>query len=78
MLITDGVPTAPTRRDARNRRRLRSLTDASMDLALYPWIDVAPDGRAFVSGPDAAMRASIPSGTGDWDPEGSSRRLLDA
>ena len=72
MLITDGVS---FRADAPEVREtdgaFRSLTDASVDLELYPWIDVAPDGRAFVSGPDAAMRSLDPSGTGDWDPEGS-------
>jgi len=72
MLITDGVS---FRADAPEVREtdgaFRSLTNASVDLDLYPWIDVAPDGRAFVSGPDAAMRSLDPSGTGDWDPEGS-------
>ena len=37
-----------------------------MDLPLYPWIDVAPDGRAFDSGPDAAMRSLDSLGNGDW------------
>ena len=72
MLITDGVS---FRADAPEVREtdgaFRSLTDAAVDLELYPWIDVAPDGRAFVSGPDAAMRSLDPSGTGDWDLEGS-------
>jgi hypothetical protein len=45
---------------------LRSLTTASLSLPLYPWMDVAPSGRAFYSGPDQTMRALDPSGTGAW------------
>ncbi len=67
MLITDGVS---NRVDAPEVRQtdgtLRSLSDASRDLPLYPWIDVAPDGRAFLSGPSTTMRNLDPSGTGAW------------
>jgi hypothetical protein len=45
---------------------LRALTSASLSLPLYPWMDVAPSGRAFYSGPDQTMRALDPSGTGAW------------
>ena len=41
----------------RNDGTLRPLTTASLDLPLYPWIDVAPDGKAFYSGPDPTMRS---------------------
>ena len=33
---------------------------------MYPWIDVAPDGRAFYSGPDQTMRSLDTTGTGAW------------
>ena len=71
-LVPDGHAAAQ-RRDAdhggRSRRtggarrpvgRLRSLTTASRNLPLYPWLDVAPDGRAFYSGPeqDDAQRST--------------------
>src|SRR5207253_237015 len=45
---------------------LRELTGATLSLPLYPWLDVAPDGRAIYSGPDPALRALNPSGTGAW------------
>ena len=45
---------------------LRSLSTASLSLPLYPWLDVAPNGRAFLSGPDQTLRTLDPSGTGDW------------
>jgi hypothetical protein len=45
---------------------LRSLSTAPLSLPLYPWMDVAPNGRAFYSGPDQTLRALDPSGTGVW------------
>jgi hypothetical protein len=31
-----------------------------------PWMDVAPDGRVFYSGPDQTMRKLDPAGGGSW------------
>ena len=45
---------------------LRALNTASLNLPLYPWIDVAPDGRAFYSGPDQTMRSLDTAGGGSW------------
>ena len=45
---------------------LRTLSTASLSLPLYPWMDVAPDGRAFYSGPDQTLRALDTTGTGTW------------
>ena len=45
---------------------LRTLSTASLSLPLYPWMDVAPDGRTFYSGPDQTMRKLDTSGTGAW------------
>jgi hypothetical protein len=64
MLITEGGPDTPEVR-ARDGI-LRSLTGAVRNLPLYPWLDVAPDGRAFYSGPDQTMRTINPSGNGAW------------
>ena len=64
MLITEGGPNTPEVRQTNGT--LRSLTSASLGLPLYPWLDVAPDGRAFYSGPDQTMRSLNPSGTGSW------------
>jgi hypothetical protein len=64
MLITSGrVDTPEVRTLAGN---LRSLSTASLSLPLYPWMDVAPNGLAFYSGPDQLLRALNPSGTGSW------------
>ena len=64
MLITSGrVNTPEVRTTAGN---LRALTGASLSLPLYPWIDVAPNGRAFYSGPDQTLRALDTTGTGAW------------
>ena len=64
MLITSGrVDTPEVRTLAGN---LRSLSTASLSLPLYPWMDVAPNGLAFYSGPDPVLKALNPSGTGSW------------
>src|SRR3954451_11746882 len=64
MLITEGGPDVPEGRTTAGP--LRSLSTASLNLPLYPWIDVAPDGRAFYSGPDQTMRSLDTAGTGAW------------
>jgi hypothetical protein len=64
MLITEGGPDVPEVRTTAGP--LRSLSTASLNLPLYPWIDVAPDGRAFYSGPDQTMRSLDTAGTGAW------------
>jgi hypothetical protein len=64
MLITSGGPAIPEVRESDGT--LRRLSNASLSLPLYPWFDVAPDGRAFDSGPDHTMRSLNPSGTGAW------------
>jgi len=64
MLITEGGPDIPEVR--RTDGSLRSLSSASLNLPLYPWMDVAPDGSVFYSGPDPTMRKLDPAGTGSW------------
>lgn len=64
MLITSGGPPIPEVRQSDGT--LRQLSNASLSLPLYPWFDVAPDGRAFDSGPDQTMRSLDPSGAGAW------------
>ena len=68
MLITEGGPDLPEVRTATGS--IRPLSTASLNLPLYPWLDVAPDGRAFYSGPDQTMRAVSTSGTGAWQTYG--------
>ena len=64
MLITEGGPDVPEVRQTDGS--LRRLTSASLNLPLYPWLDVAPDGRVFYSGPDQTMRKLDPTGVGAW------------
>jgi hypothetical protein len=51
---------------------LRQLTGASLLLPLYPWIDVAPDGTAFYSGPGQTM-FKLDTTAGKWQTPGTQR-----
>jgi Domain of unknown function (DUF1929) len=67
MLITDGVDAGPDTPEVRKTDGgLRALNTASLDLPLYPWMDVAPNGRAFYSGPNQTMRSLNTAGGGSW------------
>jgi galactose oxidase-like protein/hemolysin type calcium-binding protein len=73
MLITEGGPDTPE--VLKTDGGLRALDTAALDLPLYPWLDVAPDGRAFYSGPDQTMRSLDTSGGGSWQTYGRRDRL---
>jgi fibronectin type 3 domain-containing protein len=60
MLISDTVPELRT-----TGGYLRSL-HVVQPLPLYPWMDAAPDGRTFVSGPEPTMRMLDTSNGGTW------------
>ena len=64
MLITEGGPDIPEVRGTNGT--LRQLSGAGRDLPNYPWLDVAPDGRAFFSGPEPAMYSLNATGAGAW------------
>jgi hypothetical protein len=64
MLITSGRVDIPEVRMTSGG--LRSLSTASLSLPLYPWMDVAPNGLAFYSGPDQTLRSLNTAGTGTW------------
>src|SRR5262245_25134508 len=64
MLITSGRVDTPEVRTLAGG--LRALSTASLSLPLYPWVDVAPSGRAFYSGPDQTLRVLDTTGTGAW------------
>ena len=53
--------------------RIRQLTGAPLIQDLYPWMDVAPDGSVFHSGPYAEMHKLDPSGQGSWSTVGPPR-----
>jgi Domain of unknown function (DUF1929) len=65
MLITGGRPALHEVRETDGD--LRALNGAMRGLPLYPWMDVAPDGRAFYSGPDQAMGSLNTAGGGSWE-----------
>lgn len=69
MLITSGRVDVPEVRTTSGG--LRSLSTAPLSQPLYPWTDVAPDGRAFVSGPDPTLRSLDTDGTGAWQSQGT-------
>jgi hypothetical protein len=50
---------------------LRKLSTATLSLPLYPWLDVAPNGRAFYSGPSTTMRSLSTDGSGAWASHGT-------
>jgi len=64
MLITSGRVDTPEVRTMAGG--LRALSTASLSLPLYPWMDVAPNGQAFYSGPDQTLRTLDTAGTGTW------------
>jgi hypothetical protein len=64
MLITSGRVDTPEVRMVSGG--LRSLSTASLSLPLYPWMDVAPNGLTFYSGPDQTLRSLNTAGTGTW------------
>jgi hypothetical protein len=68
-LITGGRPSTPEVRSTAGT--IRPLTGAVRDLPLYPWLDVAPDGRSFYSGPDDRLMTLSATGTGAWQSFGA-------
>jgi fibronectin type 3 domain-containing protein len=66
MLISDQVPELRMTNGG-----LRSLNEAVYnDIGLYPWLDAAPDGRTFMSGPTQTMRMLDTYGSGAWQSYG--------
>jgi len=51
----------------------RSLTGASLSLPLYPWLHLAPNGQAFLSGPGRNTKYLDTSGTGRWTSVGRTK-----
>lgn len=45
---------------------LRSLTNATLQLPLYPWLHVGSDGRVFYAGPNSPARWLDTTGNGTW------------
>lgn len=70
MLITDGKVNGGENDDRPELRTtsgtLRTLSDATVNLPLYPWMDAAPDGRVVYTGPSNQLRALDTRGEGSW------------
>jgi len=64
MLITSGNPDTPEVYTLSGN--LRGLSTATWSMPLYPWLQAAPDGRAFYFGPNDAMRYLNETGSGSW------------
>ena len=73
MLITEGGPDTPEVR--KTGGGLRSLTTASLNLPLYPWIDVAPTAAPSTRVPDQTMRSLDTAGRGSWQTFGQRDEL---
>lgn len=67
MLITAGTDVTPHRHEVyTTANTLRILSNATLALPDYPWIQAAPEGRAFFFGPSNTMRYLDTGGTGTW------------
>lgn len=64
MLITSGYP--DTHEVYSTSGTLRTLSTATWWMPLYPWLQAAPNGKAFYFGPNDVMRYLDPNGTGAW------------
>jgi galactose oxidase-like protein/glyoxal oxidase-like protein/fibronectin type III domain protein len=49
----------------------RLLSNATLGLFLYPYMHLAPNGKVFVSGPEATTRYLDTAGTGTWTTVGN-------
>jgi len=68
MTTANGVNPIPEVWQTNNGGGWRELNSASLSLALYPWMFVAPNGKVFLSGPNQVTRYLDTSGTGAWTP----------
>jgi len=66
MTTANGVNPIPEVWQTNNGGGWRELGSASLSLALYPWMYLAPNGKVFLSGPNLKTRYLDTSGTGAW------------
>jgi Domain of unknown function (DUF1929)/Carbohydrate binding domain len=65
-LITSGGPSTPEVYSSNGTGSLRKLTGADLGQALYPWMQLAPNGKVVQFGPEATLRSLDSNGTGGW------------
>ncbi len=63
-LITSGGPSIPEVYSSTGT--LRRLTGADLGLALYPWMQLAPNGKVVHFGPEGTLHSLDTNGTGGW------------
>jgi Domain of unknown function (DUF1929)/Carbohydrate binding domain/Kelch motif len=63
-LITSGGPSIPEVYSSTGT--LRKLTGADLGQALYPWMQLAPNGKVVHFGPETTLRSLDTNGTGGW------------
>jgi hypothetical protein len=63
-LITSGGPSTPEVYSSNGT--LRKLTGADLGQALYPWMQLAPNGKVVHFGPETTLRSLDTNGTGGW------------
>jgi Domain of unknown function (DUF1929) len=63
-LITSGGPSIPEVYSSNGT--LRKLSTADLGLALYPWMQLAPNGKVVHFGPEGTLHSLDTSSTGGW------------
>jgi Domain of unknown function (DUF1929)/Carbohydrate binding domain/Kelch motif len=63
-LITSGGPSIPEVYSSNGT--LRKLTGADLGLALYPWMQLAPNGKVVHFGPEGTLHSLDTNNTGGW------------
>lgn len=64
MLVTSGRVNTPEVYTTSGT--LRTLSNATLSMSLYPWLQAAPNGQAFYFGPAQTMRYLNTNGSGSW------------
>jgi Domain of unknown function (DUF1929) len=72
-LITSGGPSIPEvySSNGTGSGTLRQLTGASLGLALYPWLQLAPNGKVVHLGPEGTLHSLDTNNTGGWSTLGT-------
>jgi len=64
MLITSGEVFTPE--VFTTSGTLRTLSNATLEMSYYPWLQAAPNGQVFYFGPDSTLQYLNANGTGSW------------
>jgi Domain of unknown function (DUF1929)/Carbohydrate binding domain len=70
-LITGGGPSIPEVYSGAASGSIRSLSTASLAVELYPWMQLAPNGKVVHFGPEPTLHSLETNNTGGWTTLGS-------